>query len=241
MVPGDVVVDLLPDTFDAAVLGRIGRQEVQHELASRGLDEGSGPLARVDAEVVDDDVQPPVAPVAAQQRGQRRDEQVAALASAEHPRHARADRQRASDVALVVVAGREHTLLPTAPHPVEPEPRVEVDIHLLGVEGDLVAGQVTDELADRADPAALARLRPRAADDGAGALATRSHRSQEPTDVADAQAQPGVAFELQRQQLTRSRRPCPAEVLRARVEQVLKSPPVRCRNLALTVVRAMVA
>lgn len=70
---GDVVVDLLPDTFNAVVLGRVRRQEVQHELASRGLDECSGLLARVDAEVVDDDVQPPVATA---QRGQRRDEQV---------------------------------------------------------------------------------------------------------------------------------------------------------------------
>ncbi len=58
--------------------------------------------------------------------------------------------------------------------------------------------------------------------------------------MADAQPQPDVAFELEREQPARPRRPHPAEVTRAGVEQLLQSPLVLSRYLPLAVVRAMV-
>ena len=60
-------------------------------------------------------------------------------------------------------------------------------------------------------------------------------------NAAGSRAQPGVALELEREQFARPRRPRPAEVPRAGVEQVLQSLPVRRTDLPLTIVRAMVA
>ena len=64
VVSRHVVVQIFPDPLDAIVVGAVGRQEVELDLARRGrLQCQSDLLAVVDAVVVENEVDPTSAPV----------------------------------------------------------------------------------------------------------------------------------------------------------------------------------
>ena len=65
VVAGDVGVEVLPDALDAVGVGAVGRQEVEGDAVTEGLEGASGRLRRVDGVVVDDEVDSPHARIVA--------------------------------------------------------------------------------------------------------------------------------------------------------------------------------
>src|SRR6202789_1854682 len=242
MVARDVGMEVLPDALDAVRVGAVRRQEVEHDAALERLEEAEGRACRVDAVVVEDDVDVPHAPpVALVQQLQEIAEQAGVLScGARGVQHAGADIERSGQVELLVLAGGDDAALPAGEHPVAPDLRIEVDVDLVDVEYRLRGARALLQRADLGQPSLARVALPRAEDDGLGHAAPRPDARKHAPHGADVDGGPALALHLQAQKLARPGGALPTEVL-WRTLKKLRNPRSECAvRLAFAVAASFV-
>ena len=141
VISGDVVVELLPQSLDDVVIGRVRREEVKHDSPAEGLELTLHTMRLVDDVVVEHQVNAAGAPVTSRQESQELNEELSGLALGHAVDDAAVMRiERAEEVALDVLTWGEHDTLLPGLHVSGPDLRVEVNVGLVLVE-DLVAGR----------------------------------------------------------------------------------------------------
>lgn len=171
VVAGHVGMEVLPEALDAIVVRTVGRKEVELD-ATQPPQSATRLTALVDAVVVQNDVDAfGVTVVLGQLLEQFHEEGRVLLVGARPYDCAVASIQCPSEVGLRVLPGSHDNPLMTATHPVQPDFRVEVDIDLVLVDGNLVSGEFSDQLTNLRQASALLPWR-KGTDDGGLGIAT---------------------------------------------------------------------
>jgi hypothetical protein len=170
MIPGDVVVQISPDPFDPIVVGAVGWQEVEFHPAPQHLQRELHLEAVVDAVVVENNVDRSGSAIGLRyQLVEELQKQEAILPFAFDPSELACPRvESTSEVALVVASWCKNLLLFSTQHPVGSDLGIEVDVHLVAVQHDIVSTDVPDEPSNGCQPALPTPFRPRAVDHGLG-------------------------------------------------------------------------
>src|SRR5688572_9807527 len=220
MVSGDVGVQVPPQLLDLVLVRAERWKEVKLQPSLVAFECRARQLARVDAVVVQHQVDLPLASVASHQSVNHLDEQLAALAYTVDPYDAAGvSVQRSGDVPLLVLSGSAHPLLTPTHHPVRAGPWVEVDINLILVEERLSRSEALNQRANPSKAALPAACGPRALHEQLRPSPPGAESSQPPRHRRPTHPHLRVHSQLTRQQLARPSRSSPSEVPRNTVEQ----------------------
>ncbi len=222
VIASDIGVEVLPDALDAVGVWTIGRQEVKHDAVVERLEDALSRLGRVDAVVVDNEVNaahrgavPPVHEL------QQLTEQPRVFAlGARRVQQPCADVERAGEVEFLVLARRDDAALLAGKHPIAPESRVEMDVDFIGVEHGFFGARALLLLADLGEPTFAHVALPWTEHDGFGHSAPRSKPGQYTTHRANGDHRPALLLHLQTQQLAGPRRSRPTEMLRRALQKL---------------------
>jgi len=132
MVSGDIVMEILPDPLDLVRLGAVRRQEVQLELVTELTQDCLHAGALMDNVVVEDDMDPPGAPVGDTNGTDQVQKQPAGLAVTLYVGHPIALWIISTcQISLFVLSWRSYPPPPSGQHPVTPDAGVQVDVDLI--------------------------------------------------------------------------------------------------------------
>lgn len=219
VVTCDIGMQVLPEALDAIVVGAIGRQEMQDDSAAELGDVALRDVARVDDVVVEDDVDVLRSRVVEQELVEQAAEEQAVLSLAVDPGELSSGRiEGASDIVLLILAGRDdHALLPVV-HPVEANLRIEVDVDLVCVEDGLVLGRPGDEPYERCQDMLASSAWPGTEHDWLGISSSRIDVGQSSPHRAGSDQRKASMVHLQGEQLSGPGRTLPARILRCSIE-----------------------
>jgi len=223
MIARNIAMQILPDALDAIVIGTVRRQKVQDHFAIELGEMALRDLRRVDDEVVADDVDGPRVGVLSDERVEHGAEERAVLLGRFDPGDpASLDVPRASEIVLLILAGREHPALVAAIHPIEADLGIEMNVDFIGVENWLLVGAGAAQTQQLIEDAAFATVRPRAEHDRLRVSATRTDAPQRSAHRSDGNQRESPSLHFECEQLARPGRPLPAAISGPRVEQHLQ-------------------
>ena len=149
MVPGHVVMKLLPEVLDSVVLRTVRWEEVLLENIAERPDGDLGSLGRVNDEVVEDEVDARRPRINLSQLAEELDEEIAVFLFRRDPDELPSlGVERPGDVPLLVDSRRQDELLGTAQHPVAADLRVQMDVGLVHVESFFPRAQIVQHAVD---------------------------------------------------------------------------------------------
>jgi hypothetical protein len=217
VVSCDVVVQVLPDSFDAIVVRAIRWQEVQPYLAGcRRLQCQSDLLAVVDAVVVENEMDPTSVPVRLGHEFVKEvQKQEAVLPVPFDPCElAGFGIESAGEITLLVASRSADVLSPPGQRPLRPKLGIEVNVNFVEVQNDLTRSEVVNQPLNRPQSPRPTRSPPGAVDGRLGPIQPNSRLSEEPAHRGDANANPCSFGEHQNQQFLCPRGAPVAVVLR---------------------------
>jgi len=221
VVAGHVGVEVLPNSLDAIRIRAVGREEVKDNSAAESLKLAARGVRGMDAVVVNDEVHTLGLRVALGQEGQQAAEQRRSFSRlARRVQGPRPNVKRAGQVELLVLAGRKDAALLSWKHPIAPNLRVEVYIHLVRVQHGLVDGCSRFESPYFREALFSCIARPRAEDDWLGRAEPGPKVRQNAAHRADVDLGPTILLHLQAEQLTGPCRPTPSGVLRSPLKEL---------------------
>jgi hypothetical protein len=206
-------MQLFPQALDRVAVRRVRWKKVQLDTTGELLDIVHREARIVDVIVVQHDLQGPRSPVGAPQQLDEWDEGHGVLSHGHLIEHLASLRVSGpKQVALGVFAGREHQTPVSRPQIGRPDPRVQMQVRLVGVEEFLLWSGRRHQFPNAfQDPAPAsdrdAQRRP-------GPAPPASQGPEHQPDATGAEAHRGIALQLKAQQLHRPRRAVPAEILR---------------------------
>lgn len=204
MVPRYVVVEVLPDSFDAIVVRAIWWQEVKLDLAGRRrLQRQLNLAAVVDAVVIENEMDLTSAAIYLRdQLVKELEEQKAVLPIAFNPgKLTGLGIQSTSEVTLLVASWREDELLLSSQRPIGSDLGIEVNVDLVDVQNDLTTSEVVDQASNCSQSPQPTRFSPGTVDDRFGPIQSNPQPSKKPTHRGDAHANADPLSEHENKQL----------------------------------------
>ncbi len=241
MVSRHIVVEVLPESFDAVVVRTVWWQEVKPDLAGcLRLQRQLNLAAVVYAVVIENEMNPTSTPVCLRDKLVKElEEQQAVLPIAFHPGQLTSlGIQSTGEVALLVAPRCEDVLLLPGEHPVGSNLGIEVNVNLVDVQNDLTTREVVDQAANRSQSPLPTRFSPGAVDGWFGPIQSNSQLSQKSTHRGDADADAGSLSKHENQQLLRPRGTPVAVVLRRAFNEAKQFHAVSVGDLVLPIVLA---